>query len=280
MTCADSSWNTKSLLLQGYKRQRRRWHKQEPNLQILTTESLGVCFYLPSSKASWAVVTAGFFPKITLIWSSLFLADTLHFASLASRLRNKLSHFPLGLHLPPLQPAPTSHFNTSPLLSHCSPPPTPECTFSLSAFAWGNTQLLTITSYSLSLDAPLLLCHTGSEAPSPVFFYLSAWDSDAAPHLIFHVLLRWSDSGTTRLAEHLPAELHHSQSEPALPEQADLWCFRVCAHASVSAMCASVTNKCSALHCPWCAWLIFFFQSHYCIKSTLHKKSNLIKSVL
>lgn len=122
----------------------------------------------------------------------------------------------------------------------------------------------------LPSDAPLCShslkqCHRHTlilYTPSPLF-YLAAWDSDAAPHLVIHVLLWWSDSGTTRLAENPSAELHRYHSETALPEQAELWCCRVCA-----SLCLHVClndYKRSAVLCLWCAADIF--SSHSCMNS-------------
>lgn len=76
--------------------------------------------------------------------------------------------------------------------------------------------------------------------------YLFAWDPDAAPHLVFHILLWWTNPGTTRLAEHLFAELHRCRPHSALPKQADCCrsyeCTPPCLHE-----CASVTNSARGL---------------------------------
>lgn len=73
--------------------------------------------------------------------------------------------------------------------------------------------------------------------------YLLVWDSNAAPHPVFHVLLWRSDPGATRLAEHLSAELHLYQSASASPEQDHCRSFPV--HASMS-VCVCVH------HWLWC----------------------------
>lgn len=79
-------------------------------------------------------------------------------------------------------------------------------------------------------DAPLMPQSYAADTltTTSLSVYLPARDSHAAPHLVFHVLLWWSDSGATRLAENPSAELHPWESVPALPEQADLWCCSVC----------------------------------------------------
>lgn len=55
----------------------------------------------------------------------------------------------------------------------------------------------------------LLLCSEGWRC------YLVACDSDAAPHPVFHVLLRGGDGCATRLAEIVSAELHCHYREMA-----------------------------------------------------------------
>lgn len=115
-------------------------------------------------------------------------------------------------------------------------------------------------------QAAAVLCPARAASPPP--FYLPSWDSNAAPHLVFHVLLRWSDSGTTRLAEHLPAELHPRRSDQASPEQVR---FAVLRSKSVPACGAQWLINAPALHCqsvhPW-----HIFPGHCCIKIRLHKE--------
>lgn len=87
--------------------------------------------------------------------------------------------------------------------------------------------------------------------------YLFAWDSDAAPHLVFHTLLWWGNPGTTRLAEHLFAELHRCRSHSALPDRCRSYeRTPPCLHE-----CASVTKL-----CPWSS-CDMHIQSHCYIKS-------------
>ena len=88
--------------------------------------------------------------------------------------------------------------------------------FSLISKSYSFSWLLSLLRHWCNTENSL---HSESHLPS---IYLFGWDSNAAPHLIFHALLWWSHSSTTRLAEHLSAELHRYQSDSASPKQADL----------------------------------------------------------
>jgi len=113
-----------------------------------------------------------------------------------------------------------------------APPPTQDYSLPLLAFSWVNLLSL-LRHWDNTTNSLRSAQHLRS-------VYLFVWDSDAAPHLVFHVLLWWSDSGTTRLAEHLSAKLHRYQSDSALPKQEDL-CRIQCVHASVS-VCLCVND--------------------------------------
>lgn len=96
------------------------------------------------------------------------------------------------------------------------------------------------------------LCLSLNETPPfntapPPSVYLLVWDSDAAPHPVFHVLLWWSDPGATRLAEHLPAELHRYQSASASPEH---HCRSLLVHSSMSVCMRVCITACDACGLP------------------------------